>query len=986
MATTFSAGMTVRVRGLRAQVTDWEPLPSAEGLEHGRLTVRLQEGPRRGSELQILTAAEAVTPDRVEPLSLDRIGRASRFRLLHQAFLMQLSPPDDVLIAPRASAVRYEPYQYVPAYRALRMPRPRLLIADDTGLGKTIEAGIVLRELTARRRAGRVLVICPASIMSQWQDELLRKFGMRFDILDRDGLYETRRKHEAGTNPWSACGRGIASMDFVKRREGAFQELSASRWDVVIVDEAHHLAGGADDKDDVTDRHRLGRWLSEAADALLFLTATPHDGYDERFASLLNLLDPTLAPGGKLEFRRYSRSLVRRLKGHIRDENGQPKFVPRAPVEPVAVELSPEEKALHQRVRNQAKDLDEMAAQVAKRRRAVDAEAIRLVATVLRKRAASSRAALKATLENRIGNLEEAHVKAELRRDHLRALKRGDTVPDEALKDLERDAHQNYLSVVRGYGKDLRRYEDERAAVEDLLDLLLNCWGSPESKMVALTAWLSRVPPPDKVIIFSEYADTVAAIETELEGHAEWAGQSVVLTGTLSREQRTAVIREWAGPGKRFLIATDAASEGLNLHHCCHRVLHFELPWNPNRLEQRNGRVDRYGQTEAPQIGFLYAANTYEGEVLARLLTKIENQVRRLGSVGDVLGPMQVSSIVALLERTPPDELAAIDHADREIDNALNLRATTGLRQHLGDGTVDEAETDAVRDAVARSHPEWLDVTQFVAAAAGAAGGQVQRTSTGLSVTRTPYAWIAGQVEASYAQLLSPSAELPEGEGFDAVLCEEHALVQAAVRWVRGTRYDATDDHRVAYHVVDGLQVPELVCTFVVRLRDGTGREVEKIEAVRVTPDGVASRDASADADLLWGDSGGNADPEAVRALFGAWWDAALAAARGEAERRAKDWLLFTRSLRHIENQTLVREHEQWDLASRDAILKVGTQRSLFDDGSLDSPTTRRRLRQHEARARERMAYITRRAQVDGPPVVEPLGVLLRVPSGQGVG
>jgi superfamily II DNA or RNA helicase len=507
--------------------------------------MRVVDGMQRGEELTVLTSVEDIIPLGTTEPSLDRIGRAARFGLLHQAFLIGLSPPSDVLIAPRASAVRYEPYQHVPAYRALQMPRPRLLVADDTGLGKTIEAGIILRELNARRRANRVLIVCPAGIMTQWQDELFRKFGMRFEVFDREGVHDTRLQFESGLSPWSVKPRVIASMDFIKRREGAFQDLSSSRWDVVVVDEAHHLSGSRDEQDEVTDRHRLGRWLSEAADALLFLTATPHDGYDERFASLLELLDPALVPGGQLSYPRYERHLVRRLKRHIRDDRGDPKFVERAPVQPVPVRLTSQERAMHERVREQARQLDTIADTVARRRRA-DAEAIRLVATVLRKRAASSRAALQATIQARTSNLQLEHDRVELRREHLRALHRGETIPEDAQRELERDAHRNYLSVVRGYGADLRRLEDERAALEELQGLLDDCLGTEESKMQALLAWLGGLPDGERAIIFSEYTDTVQAIHVRLEADDRWRGRSVVLTGDLGRAERDAVLCRFA--------------------------------------------------------------------------------------------------------------------------------------------------------------------------------------------------------------------------------------------------------------------------------------------------------------------------------------------------------------------------------------------------------------------------------------------------------
>lgn len=190
-------------------------------------------------------------------------------------------------------AIRHEDYQLVPVKMALSLPRPRLLIADDVGLGKTIEAGLILSELHARRRANRVLIVCPASLCLQWQREMQVKFGFRFVIFNRQTLAQKRRELEAGTNPWAYEPRIITSMDFLKRPDGAFREIQGLRWDVIIVDEAHHLApsGAAESDKQLT---RLGRFLAEASDALLLLTATPHNGYDESMATLLSFLDPSL--------------------------------------------------------------------------------------------------------------------------------------------------------------------------------------------------------------------------------------------------------------------------------------------------------------------------------------------------------------------------------------------------------------------------------------------------------------------------------------------------------------------------------------------------------------------------------------------------------------------------------------------------------------------------------------------------------------------
>lgn len=275
--TYLTAGMTIRARGERFTVVEATPLPASPPAPSlTRLLLRSIETETRGTEIIVLHPIEPVVPDEIPDISLDRPGRLARFRLLHDAYRLKFAPPTDLLVSPSRSRVRFEPYQYVPAMRALELPRPRLLLADDVGLGKTIEAGLILKDLAARRRANRILIVVPAGIMTQWQRELQGKFGFRFKVFDSDTIHETRTRIEIGANPWAVESRVIASMDLIKRREGAFRELSSTKWDVIIVDEAHHLSAGRNEED-ITDRHRLGRWLSEATDALFLLTATPHD-------------------------------------------------------------------------------------------------------------------------------------------------------------------------------------------------------------------------------------------------------------------------------------------------------------------------------------------------------------------------------------------------------------------------------------------------------------------------------------------------------------------------------------------------------------------------------------------------------------------------------------------------------------------------------------------------------------------------------------
>jgi superfamily II DNA or RNA helicase len=897
MQVEFQAGAIVRARCRRYSVLSADTIAQASGEPVRRLRLRALEDPFRNEEICVLYPIENVEPDEIPELNLSNPGRIARFQLLMDAVRLSLAPGDDLLISSSRSKIDFEPYQQVPAFRALELPRPRLLIADDVGLGKTIEAGLILRELNARRRAARILIVCPASITEQWQKELATKFGFEFRIFDSEGVAEARRALEVGTNPWCVESRVIASVDFIKRREGAFRELSASRWDVIIIDEAHHLASGGND-DELTDRYRLGRWLAtENTGGLLLLTATPHDGYDRNFASLLELLEPSLViPGRALKFDQYRKHVVRRLKKHIRLSDGSPKFVQRMPVQPVPVTYNPAEQALQDAVSLEAAALDILADRALRS----DRESIRLVATILRKRAASSLAAIRRTIAQRRENIAQSSAEIEVKREHLRAWKRGEPLPEEAQARLERDLHRSYLSAMQRAGRELRRLEEETQRLESLERLVRACEFSPDAKLTTLTRWLRAIHerhPSAKVIVFSEYADTVDAIVAHLatEGYAE---TTLRLAGDItSRADRNRVLDRFADPSTRILVATDVAGEGLNLHEHCHHLLHFELPWNPNRMEQRNGRIDRYGQIRPPVIAFLYAADSYEGEVLKRLVLKIEAQILKLGSVGDVLGQIQADRIEELLSRPVSDVHRAVLEAEAQIDTELTRATDPHLLAQIGVGSQDDIEQERALGAARRATEEGVDLSLFLRRAIEASQGEVAAVTN------------------------------------QDVLHESHPFVEAAVRWVRATRFRQNDDHRLAYVVVPDLDEAELVATFLLTLEDGTGVKHERFSAVRVTAALAVSRDASLDNEASRCSHPGNVAAPQLVSVFGAWWLDARNFAEAEAMRRAQAWRTELQAFRGLERANAMPEISRWDKATQAAILKE--HESALQQGSL---------------------------------------------------
>jgi len=972
--------MTVRCRGQKCTILDASPLAAGETPTY-RLRLRVVEGPLRNEEMPVLCPPDRVQPEDPPPaLSLDRIGRDARFRLLHEAFQLTLAPPPTALVAAGRSRIQFQQYQQIPALRMLSLPRPRILNASDVGLGKTVETGISLRELGARRRADRILIICPAGICEQWQDEMATKFGMEFKVFDREGVHEARKGIEVGGNPWATEPRIIASFDYLKRREGAFREVQNVRFSVIVCDEVHHLALNAQE-DDISDRHRLAQWVAKAADALILLSATPHSGIDESFVSLLNLLEPTLVPEiDRMSFKTYGRYVIRHLKRHIKRPDGSDLFVKPMESRPIAVPLSDAEMAVHRAVAKQAGRLD---AEAEKLKAVRDRYALRMVATVLRKRAASSLAALRATIDNRLQNLAEAGERVEIRRDHLRALRKGETIPDEDLTQLEIDLHRTFLAQIRAAGKRIRAIEQEKEDLLELEELVTRCPTDTESKAESLLAELQRIHqahPEDKLIIFSEYTTTVQWL-IDFLARKGYAGRIVRFDGSLTGPERKQAIAGFAKPEMLLLVSTDAASEGLNLQESCHRVIHYELPFNPNRMLQRQGRVDRFGQTVPCEFAFLYAADTYEGEVLARLFRRIERQVLRLGSVGDVLGALQTDRIEQLVSQSPPDVKAAIEEAERQITAELDRINQGRVKDLLGDRPPADDET-AVRQAIEEGKKIRVAVPDFLVRAISLAGGRAEREGDLLHVPEVPRNWIGGRVPASYEALYLDYATAPKGVRSHGILDEDHDIVQRAVRWVREGRYDRQEDHRMAARLVSDIERPDLIATFLATVRAADHTEMERLLAVRVLPDGKAAAEDALDLLHREGERR-NVPTTRIPALFGTWWQAAVEQAAEIAKRRAEQWANTVKQKRIVEQADLERQFREWAQVTRKMIAAgYDSAQPLLPgmEAPQPPPAVQRRLREHRRQIDQYDEFLNDRLKFE-PPMIEPLGVLLRVPA-----
>ena len=585
------------------------------------------------------------------------------------------------LQAPFRSGITIEDYQLEPLVRALRMPRTNLLIADDVGLGKTIEAGLVVQELLLRHRARTALVVCPASLQLQWRDEMRDKFGLEFRIVNRELLGRLRRARGIGANPFAHFPRLIVSIDWLKGDLGMrlLREVLPPhpeiprRYDVLIVDEVHNCApagaGGRYARD--TLRTQAIRTLAPHCEHRLFLSATPHNGYDNSFAALLELLDPHRFARGIRPAKEATREItVRRLKKDLVNEDGSPRFAARR-----VVMLEVEHPAAERQVHS---DLVAYGAARAKRLGGNDSSkaAADFVVTLLKKRLFSSPAAFLRTLE--------VHRETILR-------ERPPTAPpvptvlqrlfEDAANALDEEAAEDGVGAAAAEALEAATMAEgsrPTAAELALLDGMI-AWAEraaviEDARTAKLLDWVEEAVRPggrfgaERVIVFSEYRATQRYLQERLAAR-DISGERVeLLDGTTGEDERERIKSQWQEPPGDFpvrvLLATDAASEGISLQRHCHLLAHAEIPWNPNRLEQRNGRIDRHGQPAAEVlVHHCVSAGWQAGErgslegdldFLARVVTKVEQIREDLGSVGPVIA-LQIEEAM-LGRRTDLDE------------------------------------------------------------------------------------------------------------------------------------------------------------------------------------------------------------------------------------------------------------------------------------------------------------------------------------------
>jgi SNF2 family DNA or RNA helicase len=768
------------------------------------------------------------------PWSFD--GEGDLFRLVSEAHRIQLAHLFDPVLAVHTSVIEPLPHQITAVYDVMLPRQPlRFLLADDPGAGKTIMAGLLMKELIARGDLHRCLVVCPGSLAEQWQDELYRRFQLPFDILTNDKLEAAR------TGNWFLeTNLVIARLDKLSRNEDVQAKLMVPdcRWDLIVCDEAHKMSAsifGGEVK--YTKRYKLGQLLSTLTRHFLLMTATPHNGKEEDFQLFMALLDGDRFEGRFRDGAHVSdvSDLMRRMvKEGLLKFDATPLF-PERIAYTVPYKLSDPEARLYKEVTDYVREEFNRAEALQNEKRA---GTVGFALTILQRRLASSPAAISESLRRRRERLE-----SKLR--ELELLQRGNGIaasiaagaPEldaEDVEDLE-DAPDNEVETaeeeildqataartitelkaeigtlkrLEGLALALRRSGEDRKWCE-LAKLLSTVFATVPAGRVAeapVPYGAGPISPPipsphQKLVLFTEHRDTLNYLEDRVTTLLGRKDAVVMIHGGMGREERMKAQEAFKhDPEVQILLATDAAGEGINLQRA-HLMVNYDLPWNPNRIEQRFGRIHRIGQTEVCHLWNLVAQETREGDVYRTLLEKLEQARQSLGGqVFDVLGKMQFEGkalrdllIEAIRYGERPEVRARLTQV---VANAFDKTQLQDLLEEraLAHDSMDASRVFKVREEMERAEARRLQphyIESFFLEAFRRLGGSVkQRETRRYEVTHVPATvrnrdrliGVGEPVLPRYERIaFEKGLVAPQGQTLAAFLCPGHPLLDATI-------------------------------------------------------------------------------------------------------------------------------------------------------------------------------------------------------------
>ena len=804
------------------------------------------------------------------PWSFD--ADADLLRLTSEAYRINLAHLFDPYLAVHTSSIEPLPHQISAVYQEMlsRMPL-RYILADDPGAGKTIMTGLFLKELLVRGDLKRCMIVSPGNLAEQWQDELYRKFNTRFEILTND-----RIESAVTGNVFTEANLCIARLDKLSRNEAIQEKLKITDWDLIVCDEAHKMSAtvwGGEIK--YTKRFQLGRLLSSIARHFLLLTATPHNGKEEDFQLFMSLIDQDRFEGAA---RSGSQSVdvsdvMRRLvKEDLLKFDGTPLF-PERRAYTVNYDLSPKEAALYTAVTNYVRDEFNRADNLDKERK----NTVGFALTILQRRLASSPEAIYQSLKRRRERLESRLAEERLgKRAAEYTSPYYEDYDDDDMPSAELEDTEEHVVDQASAAQTIAELEAEIAALKKLERMANDVRQSGEDRK-----WdeLSKLLQDDgnmfgaegireKLIIFTEHRDTLRYLTDKIRSLLGSDGAVATIHGGMLRDERRKAEELFKQDKEvRILIATDAAGEGINLQRA-NLMVNYDLPWNPNRLEQRFGRIHRIGQTEVCHLWNLVSQETREGMVFQRLFEKLEQEREALrGKVFDVLGKLTFNnkSLRELL-------IEAVRYNNQEdvrrrfyevVDNSLDRETLRRLLDEhaLTEDTMDVHQVTAIREDMERMEAHKLQphfIESFFLEAFRSVGGKIRPREKGrCEITSVPFAVRSRDAQIGFGE---PVLQRYERVCFDksfrdiqglpqaALIAPGHPLLEATIDLIRERNTDTLKrgavfiddsdfgtDARLLFYVEDSVQDG-------VMLPNGSKRVISKhIHFVELKEDGSAA-------------------------------------------------------------------------------------------------------------------------------------------------
>lgn len=821
---------------------------------------------------------------------------ATDFKMVAEAQRITLAGLFDPMLAVATSDVRPLPHQIRAVYGELLPRTPlRFLLADDPGAGKTIMAGLYIKELLLRDDVRQCLIVAPGGLVEQWQDELFFKFGLRFDLLTNQLIDANVNLNVFETNPLL-----IARMDQLARNEELQAQLAETEWDLVIVDEAHrmgaHYFGGKLEK---TKRFLLGELLGRTTRHLLLMTATPHSGKEEDFQLFLTLLDRDRFEGKNTKTANTDGIMRRMVKEELLTFEGK-KLFPERRAETVPYELTELEYTLYEEVTEYVRDGMNRADRVGGKRK----NTVGFALTVLQRRLASSPEAIYRSLVRRSARLERK--KQEILNGTYREQEPtvdlegidGDDYDAEQIENLEEELLDaaTAAQTVEELDAELRELAALTATAKRVRDSGTDRKWTELSKILQDEALqLDSQGVPRKLIIFTEHRDTLEYLAGRIRSLLGKPNAVQAIHGGVRRKERRMITEEFTkNRDCQILLATDAAGEGLNLQ-AAHLMVNYDLPWNPNRIEQRFGRIHRIGQEHVCRLWNIVASNTREGSVFERLLDKIEEQRKAYGGkVFDVLGeaftetPLRELLLEAIRYGELPETKAkmheVIDHTVSDgLKDLLEERALAS--DHLAEADLAKLRAAMDEARARRLQPHYIEMA--FKAAFTRLGGRIAKRERG----RYEIANVPAQIRASR---FSPIATRYDRVTFDLDRVHAEDKPRADLLAPGHPLHDAVMDEAIRHFggvlnhgttlVSATLEEPHLLVGVIEEITDATGAPVARRFGYAyvdshgtVTPAGPAP----------YLDCVAAPDTEAVAAARRLPWLA-------DAEDRATSWIITT--------------------------------------------------------------------------------------------